>query len=79
MADIHAHEVMHLMLERDESFSRESLARAIVERFGSGATFCSCSKAGMDVQAVIDFLESRGKFVPSADGFRTERDRICNH
>ena len=79
MADIHAHEVMHMMLEQGEVFSRESLARAIVDRFGAGAKFHSCSAAGMDVHAVINFLESRGKFVARDDGFNTARDKICNH
>jgi probable metal-binding protein len=70
---------MHMMLEQGGVFSRESLAWAIMERFGKGATFCSCSAAGMDVQAVIDFLESRGKFVAQDDGFNTAQDKICNH
>jgi probable metal-binding protein len=77
--DIHAHEVMHMMLERDEDFSRESLARAITERFGKDATFRSCSASGMDVETVIAFLESRGKFVAREAGFTTARDKICNH
>ena len=79
MTDIHAHEVMHMMLEQDEGFSRESLKQAIIERFGVDAKFCSCSAAGMDVHAVIDFLESRGKFVARDEGFNTAQDRICNH
>jgi len=29
MTDVHAHEVMHMMLEQNEAFSRESLAQAI--------------------------------------------------
>ena len=79
MKDIHAHEVMHMMLEHDEAFSRESLAQAIVERFGAGATFHSCSADNMDVYAVIRFLEARGKFVARDDGFSTAQDKICNH
>ena len=79
MTDIHAHEVMHMMLEQGEVFSRESLAQAIVDRFGAGVKFHSCSAAGMDVHAVIDFLESRGKFVAGDDGFNTAEDKICNH
>jgi probable metal-binding protein len=79
MSDIHAHEVMHMMLEQDGGFSRESLAQAIVDRFGAGTRFRSCSAAGMDVNAVIDFLESRGKFVAREGGFNTARDKICNH
>jgi probable metal-binding protein len=79
MKDIHAHEVMHMMLEQDGVFSRESLAQAIVERFGADAKFHSCSADNMDVHVVIDFLEARGKFVARDDGFSTAQDRICNH
>ena len=79
MKDIHAHEVMHMMLEQNEIFSRESLGQAIIERFGANARFHSCSASGMDVHAVIDFLESRGKFVARDDGFNTAKDKICNH
>lgn len=77
--EIHAHEVMRMMLEQNTDFSRESLAEAITKHFGSDARFHSCSQAGMNVHAVIDFLESRGKFVARPDGFNTAPDRICNH
>jgi len=77
--DIHAHEVMHMMLELDKTFSRESLARAITDRFGADARFCSCSASGMDVDSVIAFLESRGKFVAREEGFNTAQDKICKH
>ena len=79
MTDIHAHEVMHMMLEQDGGFSHESLTKAIIDRFGADARFCSCSAAGMDVNAVIDFLESRGKFVARGDGFSTLESNICDH
>ena len=79
MTDIHAHEVMHMMLEQDEAFSRESLTQAIIERFGANTRFHSCSASGMDVHAVINFLESRGKFVARDDGFSTAQDKICDH
>ena len=79
MIEVHAHEIMHMMLEHDEGFSRESLAQAITERFGQDARFHSCSEDGMDVNSVINFLESRGKFVARADGFSTAQGKICNH
>ena len=79
MTDIHAHEVMHMMPETDGAFSRESLEQAITERFGADATFRACSASGMDARAVVDFLESRGKFVAREDGFNTAHDKICDH
>lgn len=75
--EIHAHEVMRMMLETDTGYSRESLAAAIVERFGADARFYACSLRGMDVGEVINFLEVRGKFIVRADGFNTAPDRIC--
>ena len=79
LMEIHAHEVMRMMLELDNDFSRESLSQAIIERFGVDAKFHSCSQAGMDVHAVVGFLESRGKFIARTDGFNTAQDKICNH
>ena len=79
MTEVHAHEIMHMMLEKDGDFSRESLTRAIIERFGADAKFCSCSAVGMNVEAVINFLESRGKFVARDNGFNTTQNKICSH
>ncbi|MGA9575097.1 MAG: YecH family metal-binding protein [Lysobacterales bacterium] len=79
MNEIHAHEVMHMMLEQGGGFSRESLAQAIIDRFGVDAKFYACSMDAMDIQAVINFLQSRGKFVAGDDGFNTAADRICTH
>lgn len=75
--EVHAHEVMRMMLETDAGYSRESLATAIVERFGEDTRFYACSLRGMDVNQVINFLEVRGKFIARADGFNTAPDRIC--
>jgi probable metal-binding protein len=79
MNEIHAHEVMHMMLEQGGGFSRESLVQSIIDHFGVDAKFYSCSADGMGIQAVIDFLESRGKFVARNDGFNTAQDKICDH
>jgi len=79
MTEIHAHEVMHMMLENEGGFSRDSLAQAITERFGADARFYACSAGGMNVRTVINFLEERGKFVACDDGFNTVQDRICDH
>jgi len=43
MNEIIAHEVIHMILEQDGGFSRESLAQSIIDHFGSDAKFYSCS------------------------------------
>lgn len=76
---VHGHAVMEMMLEQSGGFTRDSLRAAIAARFGAEARFHTCSASDMDADALITFLEARGKFVASDDGFNTEASRICNH
>lgn len=77
--EIHGHEVIALILESPQPYTRASLAEAIAARFGPDARFFTCSAAGMDAAAMIDFLESRGKFMPLDGGFTINPDRVCSH
>ena len=76
---IHGHEVMHMMLESGQSYTRASLRQAIHERFGKEARFYTCSASDLDADALISFLEARGKFVDMGTGFGTAADRLCSH
>jgi probable metal-binding protein len=76
---IHGHAVMEMMLKKDQSFTRETLYEAIVEEFGEEARFHTCSEENMTIRRLIDFLQSRGKFVAKGSGFSTSSEKICNH
>ncbi|MFR9651463.1 MAG: YecH family metal-binding protein [Rikenellaceae bacterium] len=77
MADIHAHEVLHMMEGYDYA-SKESLKQAITAKFGAEQTFRSCSVKGLAVDALVDFLESKGKFKPSSQGFTMDITKVCD-
>ncbi len=79
MNSIHGHEVMRMMVETGETYSREALRRAIQERFGPEARFHTCSAQNMDADALIDFLAARGKFIERSAGMGMSPDHICNH
>ena len=70
---------MAMMNESRQTFTRESLAAAIVTRFGAGARFHTCSASGMTPEQLITFLEERGKFAPSPSGFTLDPERVCQH
>lgn len=76
---VHGHEVMHFMLEKGGSFTRESLKAGIIERFGADTRFHTCSAEGMTAEQLIDFLAAKGKFVEDETGFNTQPDKICSH
>ncbi len=75
MADIHAHEVLHMM--EGNSYSVESLKEAITEKFGKDSLFCTCSAKGLNIDNLIVFLEQKGKFKPTAEGFTMDITKVC--
>jgi probable metal-binding protein len=78
VGQIHGHAVLEMMLASGHAYTRESLRAAILERFGPGARFYTCSADGMTAEELITFLHNRGKFqAAAADGFTTNRTVIC--
>jgi len=76
---IHGHEVMHMILDSGLTYSRESLAAAIIGRFGSDARFHTCSAENMTAAELIEFLSARGKFSGPPEAFTLDPDRVCQH
>ncbi|GGA69785.1 hypothetical protein GCM10011369_09300 [Neiella marina] len=76
---IHGHEVMHMMLDSEQQFTRATLKQAIEQKFGATAKFHTCSASDMNADQLIEFLAARGKFVESEQGFNTAAEKICNH
>jgi probable metal-binding protein len=79
MQQIHGHEVMQMMLESGKAYSRASLLSEIFQKFGHDARFHTCSAEDLTPEGLIDFLQSKGKFVPCENGFQTSPDLMCKH
>ncbi|MDM7068751.1 YecH family protein, partial [Enterobacter hormaechei] len=69
MMSIHGHDVLNMMIESGERYTKESLVEAIHARFGEAARFHTCSASEMTAAELVAFLAARGKFIPAADGF----------
>ena len=76
---IHGHEVMQMMVESPETFTRASLKTAIDNRFGPDARFFTCSAENMTAEELIGFLAQKGKFIDREGGFSTSPEKICSH
>lgn len=75
----HGHDVLHMM-EGNSYATREELVKAIIGRFGTEERFHTCSMSDMDAEQLVDFLESKGKFMPAqGNGFTVDESKICNH
>lgn len=68
------------MMEGNQYATRESLIEAIISKFGADERFYTCSAEGLDAGQLVDFLEERGKFMPSGQGtFTVDSSQVCNH
>ncbi len=76
---IHGHEVMRMMVSSGDTYTKDSLEKAIIEKFGEEARFYTCSAKGMTARELVDFFKTKGKFVGPDDSFSTAPDRICDH
>jgi probable metal-binding protein len=76
---IHGHEVMQMMNDAKIAYTRDTLRAAIVTKFGADARFYTCAAEDLTADELIDFLDERGKFVPSGAGFVVDADRVCRH
>lgn len=79
MNSVHGHDVLNMMLANDKGWTRESLLQALVEKYGENSHFHTCSAEGLTANELIDFLQSRGKFVEVEQGFNTQVSKICKH
>ena len=57
----HGHEVIELVADFPAGITRTRLTEMIHARFGPGITFHTCSAEGMDLDALLSFLEDRDK------------------
>ncbi len=78
-SSIHGHDVIAMIQESQQGYTRETLVATIVARFGAATRFYTCSARDMKAEELVDFLASRGKFMPLADGFTINPDRVCEH
>lgn len=79
LTQVHGHDVIAMMRESTQPFTRETLVAAILARFGPDARFFTCSAEGMTADELIEFLAARQKFQPAGEGFEVNPNRVCQH
>ncbi len=77
---IHAHEVMHMMIESGASYTRDSFKAALAAKFGQDAQFHTCSLQGLSADDLLAFLFQRGKLTGDIETeFSMNPLNMCNH
>lgn len=76
---VHGHDVMKMMLDNSQSYTKDTLSAAIIDRFGEAARFYTCSAENMTANELVEFLAKREKVIETEAGFNTAPDKICDH
>jgi probable metal-binding protein len=76
---VHGHEIIDLVSSHPEGIRLSQLAETVVNRFGSSATFHTCSTLGMDLDGLLSFLESRDKVRISNGVVHAGGAMVCHH
>lgn len=79
MEKVHGHEVMKMMLDSNQTYTKETLCQAILAKYGESVRFHTCSQDNMTASELVTFLEGKEKFVGDKESFTTSPDKICDH
>ena len=75
----HGHEILHMM-EGNTYENKESLIKAIIDKFGAEERFYTCSAEDLSAEELVDFLYERNKFRVTENGnFTVNTSQICDH
>ena len=79
MNEVHGHEVLKMVAASGKAYTRESLAEEIRNQFGPETRFYTCSGANLSAGELVEFLDSKGKFLHTPEGLRGSADLICQN
>jgi len=79
MNQIHAHNVLNMLLAAETPYSVESLKQAVYAEYGEDVLFHTCSLQDLTFDALLKFLLDRRKVIQEGDAITANRERMCSH
>lgn len=76
-SEIHAHEVMEMLAQSGQSYTRGALLEAIHVKFGKEARFHTCCKEGLSANDIIQLFIAKGKIVGNDDAMEFVGAATC--
>ena len=80
LTSVHAHEVMHMMLDTGKTYTRETFQADLAAKFSPDARFHTCSLDNMTADDLLEFLAARSKLTGDINGeFSMNPANMCSH
>ena len=74
---IHGHQVMEMIAESENIYTKPILKTEIAIKFGENIRFHTCMCSDLTADQLIEFLVSKGKIFESTEGIIMNEDFIC--
>ncbi|MCK5520859.1 MAG: YecH family protein [Candidatus Marinimicrobia bacterium] len=74
---IHGSEVIQMMVQSRQKYTKERLISVVNEKFGSDTLFYTCSADNLSVADLADFLLANGKFLDKDEVFTINCEQSC--
>ncbi len=79
MNTYHAHDILNLLIESQQSYTIETLKKEIANSYGADATFYTCKLKDLTIEQLLEFFVAKNK-VTIADGIvKTNIANMCHH
>lgn len=79
MNQIHAHNVLNMLLAAETPYTLVSLKHAVFAEYGEDVRFHTCSQDDLTLDALLTFLLDRRKVVQDGELITANPERMCNH
>ncbi len=76
---IHGHDIIDLVATYPDGIRLSQLMELVAERYGRMVTFHTCSAMGMDLDALLTFLEARDKVRITSGVVHPGGSPACEH
>jgi len=76
---VHAHDVLHLIVDADPALTPDRLRQLADERFGGECRFHTCSASDMNLDELLRFFVERKKIALVDGTITAAASAICDH
>jgi probable metal-binding protein len=79
MQSIHGHEILKLLIDAKDPYTRERLNHEIKEKYGEQARFHACAGSDMTLDGLMEYLSVRGKIQEKNGRLYSSAEQMCSH
>ncbi|NTV47621.1 MAG: YecH family protein [Chlorobiales bacterium] len=79
MQSIHGHEILKMLIDAKDAYTRERLGLEVSQKFGENVRFHACQGSDMTLDGLMEYLSVRGKIQEKNGRLYSATEHMCSH